>query len=215
MSGDYSEIFNEISELLQKGKAKDITASVQKALDAGAQPADILENALMSAMNIVGEKFKRDEIFIPQVLIAARAMNKAAETLKPHLVKSGVQPVGKAIICTVKGGQHDIGKNLVKMMIEGKGIEVEDLGVDCDTKVIVEKVKESDAKVLCLSSLLTSTMAVMKEVIEALKDAGVRDKVKVMVGGAPLSQSFADEIGADAYTPDAATAAEVCRSFFG
>jgi len=211
---DYSEIFSEISELLQKGKARDIVVSVQKALDAGAAPADILENALMAGMNIIGGKFKRNEVFVPEVLIAARAMNKSTETLKPHLAKAGISPVGKAIICTVKGDQHDIGKNLVKMMIEGKGIEVEDLGVDCDTQVIVEKIKNTDAKVLCLSALLTTTMTAQKDVIDALKDAGVRDKVKVMVGGAPVTQGFADEIGADAYTPDAATAAEVCRAFY-
>ena len=211
---DYSEIFNEISELLQKGKARDIVGSVQKALDAGAAPADILENALMAGMNIIGGKFKRNEVFVPEVLIAARAMNKATETLKPHLAKAGVSPVGKAIICTVKGDQHDIGKNLVKMMIEGKGIEVEDLGVDCDTQFVVDKIKETDAKVLCLSALLTTTMTAQKDVIDALKNAGVRDKVKVMVGGAPVTQGFADEIGADAYSPDAASAAEVCRAFY-
>jgi len=211
---DYNEIFNEISELLQKGKARDIVGSVQKALDAGAEPANILQNALMEGMNIIGGKFKRNEVFVPEVLIAARAMNKAAEVLKPALAKAGVQPVGKAIICTVKGDQHDIGKNLVKMMIEGKGIEVEDLGVDCDTQAVVDKIKDTDAKVLCLSALLTTTMAAQKEVIDALKDAGLRDKVKVMVGGAPVTQGFADEIGADAYTPDAATAADVCRTFY-
>ena len=211
---DYSEIFNEISELLQKGKAKDIVVSVQKALDAGAKPADILEKGLMEGMSIIGGKFKRNEVFVPEVLIAARAMNKAAETLKPRLAEAGVQPVGKALICTVKGDLHDIGKNLVKMMIEGKGIEVEDLGVDCDTQKVVDKVKEGGAKVLCLSALLTTTMTAQKDVITALADAGVRDKVKVMVGGAPVTQSYADEIGADAYTADAASAAEVCRSFY-
>ena len=210
----YNEFFNEISELLQKGKARDIVGSVQKALDAGAAPADILEKALMEGMNIIGGKFKRNEVFVPEVLVAARAMNKASETLKPYLAGAGVQPVGKAIICTVKGDQHDIGKNLVKMMIEGKGIEVEDLGVDCETQSVVERVKMSDAKVLCLSALLTTTMTVQKEVIDALKDAGLREKVKVMVGGAPVSQSFADEIGADAYTPDAASATDVCRTFY-
>jgi len=211
---DYSGILDEISELLQKGKARDIVDSVQKALDAGAQPAEILQDALMRGMNIVGGKFKRNEVFVPEVLIAARAMNKAAEALKPHLAKAGVQPVGKAIICTVKGDLHDIGKNLVKMMIEGKGIEVEDLGVDCDTKTVVDRVKETDAKVLCLSALLTTTMTAQKDVIDALKDAGIREKIKVMVGGAPVTQLFADEIGADAYTPDAATAADVCRAFY-
>ena len=211
---DTNGILNEISELLQKGKARDIVGSVQKALDAGAAPADILEKALMEGMNIIGGKFKRNEVFVPEVLIAARAMNKAMEALKPHLAKAGIQPVGKAIICTVKGDQHDIGKNLVKMMIEGKGIEVDDLGVDCETQSVIDRVKTSDAKVLCLSALLTTTMTVQKDVIDALKGAGLRDKVKVMVGGAPVSQSFADEIGADAYTPDAASAAEVCRTFY-
>ena len=211
---DFSDSFNEISELLQKGKAKDIVVTVQKALDEGASPKDILEKALMAGMNIVGDKFKKNEVFVPEVLVAARAMNKATETLKPHLAKAGVKPVGKAIICTVKGDLHDIGKNLVKMMIESKGIEVDDLGVDCDAQKLVDKVKEGDAKVLCLSALLTTTMTAQKDVIDALKTAGIRDKVKVMVGGAPVTQSFADEIGADAYTSDAASAAEVCRNFY-
>ena len=211
---DFSGLYNEISELLQKGKAKDIVVTVQKALDDGAPAGDILEKALMEGMNIVGGKFKRNEVFVPEVLIAARAMNKATETLKPHLAKAGVNPVGKAIICTVKGDLHDIGKNLVKMMIEGKGIEAVDLGVDCEAQKIVDTVKESGAKVVCLSALLTTTMTAQKDVIDALKSAGIRDTVKVMVGGAPVTQSFADEIGADAYTTDAASAAEVCRSFY-
>ena len=211
---NFTETYNEISELLQKGKAKDIVVSVQNALDNGAPPQDILDKALVAGMNIVGGKFKNNEVFVPEVLIAARAMNKAAEILKPRLAEAGITPVGKAIICTVKGDLHDIGKNLVKMMIEGKGIEVEDLGVDCDPQKIVETVNGSDAKVLCLSALLTTTMDAQKEAIEALKTAGLRDKVKVMVGGAPVTQSFADEIGADAYTPDAASAADVCRAFY-
>jgi 5-methyltetrahydrofolate--homocysteine methyltransferase len=151
---------------------------------------------------------------VPDVLIAARAMNRASAALKPALIKAGVQSAGKAIICTVKGDLHDIGKNLVKMMIEGKGIEVIDLGIDCPNEKIVEEVKNSDAKVLCLSALLTTTMTVQKEIIDDLKTAGLRDKVKVMVGGAPVTQGFADEIGADAYSPDAASAAEVCRAFY-
>ena len=212
---DFSNTFNEISEFLQKGKAKDITAAVEKALDEGAAPADILEKGLISGMNVIGEKFKQGVIFVPEVLIAARAMNHASNVLKPHLAKAGVEPVGKAIICTVKGDLHDIGKNLVKMMIEGKGVEVLDLGVDCSSEKIVETVQSSDAKVVCLSSLLTTTMTMQKETIDALKAAGLRDKVKVMVGGAPVTQDFADEIGADAYTPDAASAAEVCRAFYG
>jgi 5-methyltetrahydrofolate--homocysteine methyltransferase len=165
-------------------------------------------------MNIIGGKFKRGEVFVPEVLIAARAMNNASAALKPALMKAGVEPVGKAIICTVKGDLHDIGKNLVKMMIEGKGIEIDDLGVDCSDEKIVEAVRDSNAKVLCLSALLTTTMMAQKDVIDALKTAGLRDKVKIMVGGAPVTQSFATEIGADAYTADAATAAEVCRAFY-
>ena len=211
---DFTNTFNEISELLQKGKAKDIVTAVEKALSEGAAPADILEKGLMAGMNIVGGKFKRGEVFVPEVLISARAMNRASATLKPALTEAGVQAAGKAIICTVKGDLHDIGKNLVKMMIEGKGIEVLDLGVDCPHEKIIEAVQNSEAKVLCLSALLTTTMSAQKDIIDALKGAGVREKVKIMVGGAPVTQSFADEIGADAYTPDAATAVEVCRAFY-
>jgi len=211
---DFTSTFNEISEFLQKGKAKEIVAAVEKALGDGAAPADILEKGLMAGMDIIGGKFKRGEVFAPEMLIAARAMNRATAALKPSLMEAGVESVGKAIICTVKGDLHDIGKNLVKMMIEGKGIEVDDLGVDCPHEKIVEAVRNSEAKVLCLSALLTTTMSAQKEVIDALKGAGVRDKVKIMVGGAPVTQTFADEIGADAYSPDAASAAEVCRAFY-
>jgi len=211
---DFTVVFNQISELVQKGKAKEIVGVVEKALSEGAAAADILENGLISGMNILGEKFKNGEIFVPEVLIAARAMNKASQALKPALLEAGVEPVGKAIICTVKGDLHDIGKNLVKMMIEGKGVEVVDLGADCPNEKIVEAVQASDAKVVCLSALLTTTMPMQKDAIEALKAAGLRDKVKIMVGGAPVTESFAKEIGADAYTPDAASAAEVCRSYY-
>jgi 5-methyltetrahydrofolate--homocysteine methyltransferase len=211
---DFSCVFNEMSELLQMGKSKDLVVVVEKALHDGAAPADILENGLIPGMHIIGEKFKNQIIFIPDMLIAARAMSKASAALKPALVTAGVQPVGRAIICTVSGDLHDIGKNLVKMMLEGKGIEVIDLGVDCNVSKIIETVRESDAKVLCLSALLTTTMENQKEAIDALKEAGLRDKVKVMVGGAPITQEYADEIGADAFAPDAAFAAEVCRAFF-
>jgi 5-methyltetrahydrofolate--homocysteine methyltransferase len=206
--------FEEISGLLQRGKAKDIVVAVQQALDQGIPAQDILENGLIAGMNIVGAKFKAGDVFVPEVLVAARAMNHASAALKPALTAAGVQPVGKAIICTVKGDLHDIGKNLVKMMVEGKGIEVTDLGVDVKDEKIVETVQQSDAKVLLLSALLTTTMMSLKDVIEALNAAGLRNKVKVMVGGAPVTQTFADEIGADAYTPDAASAAEVCRTYF-
>jgi 5-methyltetrahydrofolate--homocysteine methyltransferase len=211
---DYAGTYEEISQLLQKGKAKDIVVAVEKALSEGAPAAEILEKGLIAGMSIIGGKFKRNEVFVPEVLVAARAMNHASAALKPALTQAGVQPLGQAIICTVKGDLHDIGKNLVKMMIEGKGIEVTDLGVDCKEEKIVETVRGSSAKVLCLSALLTTTKMSIKDVIEALKSAGLRDKVKVMIGGAPVTQSFADEVGADAYTPDAASAAEVCRSFY-
>ncbi|PWM48187.1 MAG: cobalamin-binding protein [Bacillota bacterium] len=206
--------FEEMSALLQRGKAKDLAALVTEELAAGTSPKDILTQGLIVGMGIVGEKFKNNEIFVPEVLIAARAMNAALAVLKPALAESGVEPVGTAVICTVKGDLHDIGKNLVKMMIEGTGIRVVDLGVDCDADKVVQAVKDNNADIVCLSSLLTTTMMYQKDIIEALKAAGIRDKVKVMVGGAPVTQAFADEIGADAYTPDAASAAEKARSYF-
>ena len=206
--------FEEISTLLQRGKAKDLAALVSEELAAGVAPKDILTEGLIAGMGIVGTKFKNNELVVPEVLIAARAMNAALAVLKPALADSGVEPVGTAVICTVKGDLHDIGKNLVKMMIEGTGIRVIDLGVDCSAEKIVEAVKENNADIVCLSALLTTTMMYQKDIIDALKAAGLRDKVKVMVGGAPVTQAFADEIGADAYTPDAASAAEKARSYF-
>ena len=207
-------IVNQINEMLQKGKAKDVKALVKQELDEGVSAKEILNDGLIAGMMEVGEKFKENKIYVPEVLIAARAMNQGTAILKPYLTQEGVEPVGKAVICTVKGDLHDIGKNLVKMMMEGVGIECVDLGVDADGEKVVNAVKESGAKVVCLSALLTTTMVNQKEIIEALKAAGLRDSVKVMVGGAPVTQKFADEIGADAYTSDAASAAEVALTFF-
>jgi len=204
----------EIAELLQKGRAADVKANVQKALDEGVAAKTILNEGMISAMMEVGQKFKENLIFVPEVLIAARAMNAGLEILRPRLVADGVEPVGKAIVCTVKGDLHDIGKNLVKMMMEGVGVECIDLGVDVGGEQIVECVKETGAQVVCLSALLTTTMMSQRDIIEALEEAGLRDQVKVMVGGAPVTQSFADEIGADAYTQDAASAAETILTFF-
>ncbi len=206
--------FNEISELLQKGRAKDLSALVEKMLADGVSANDILTKGLVPGMNVVGIKFKNNEIFVPEVLIAARAMNAAIKILAPVLAKEGVEPVGTAVICTVKGDLHDIGKNLVKLMIEGAGIKVIDLGTDCDAEKVVNAVKENNADIVCLSALLTTTMMYQKDIIDALKAAGIRDKVKVMVGGAPVTQAFADEIGADIYTADAASAAEAARALF-
>lgn len=206
--------FDEISALLQKGRPRELSALVQEELADGTAANDILTKALIPGMSAVGERFKKNEIFVPEVLITARAMNAALNILKPVLAQAGVEPIGKAVICTVKGDLHDIGKNLVKMMIEGTGISVIDLGIDCPPERVVEAVKEYKPDIVCLSALLTTTMVNQKATIDALKEAGLRDQVKVMVGGAPVTQAFADEIGADAYTPDAATAAEVARSYF-
>ncbi len=206
-------ICQEISEKLQRGKAKDVVALIAQALEEGVSADAILNDALVVGMNAIGERFTRNEVFVPEVLVAARAMNKGLAVLKPALNSEGVEPLGKAVICTIKGDMHDIGKNLVKMMIEGQGIECIDLGVDVDPARIVDSVKESGAQLVCLSALLTTTMMGMKDVIDALKAAGLRDRVKVMVGGAPVTQAFADEIGADCYTLDAASAAKAAKAF--
>lgn len=206
-------ICQEISEKLQKGKAKDVVALVEQALQEGVSADTILNEGLVVGMNAIGERFTKNEVFVPEVLVAARAMNKGLAVLKPVLNQQGVEPIGKAVICTIKGDMHDIGKNLVKMMIEGQGIECIDLGVDVDPARIVETAKESGAQLVCLSALLTTTMMGMKDVIDALKAAGIRDQVKVMVGGAPVTQAFADEIGADCYTLDAASAAKAAKAF--
>lgn len=200
-------ILNEISGLVQKGRAKEVQALVQQALDEGISAGDILNDGLCAGMTIIGEKFRNNEVYVPEVLISSRAMTRGTELLKPYLVAEGVEPIGKAVICTVKGDMHDIGKNLVKMMFEGSGIECIDLGTDVDPARIVEAVKETGAKIVCLSALLTTTMGNQKTTIDALIEAGIRDDVTVMVGGAPVNQKFAEEIGADIYTNDAASAA--------
>lgn len=207
-------ITDQISEMLQKGKAKDVKALVAQALEENVSPKEILNDGMISAMMTVGQKFKENLVYVPEVLIAARAMNAGLTILRPALTSSGVKPVGKAIICTVKGDLHDIGKNLVKMMLEGVGIECVDLGVDVSGDAVVAAVRETGAGIVCLSALLTTTMTSQKDIIDALKAAGIRDQVKVMVGGAPVTQQYADEIGADAYTEDAASAAEVALSLF-
>jgi len=206
-------VIDNISEALQKGKAKDVVALIEQALSEGISAQDILDNGLLRGMSLLGVRFKNNEVFVPEVLIAARALNKGTEALKPKLIEAGVKPIGKVIICTVKGDLHDIGKNLVRMMLEGAGFEVIDLGVDVDENKIIEAVKEHQPQVLCLSALLTTTMTQQGVVIEALKNAGLRDKVKVMVGGAPVTQSFCESIHADAYSQDAASAAEVAKAF--
>jgi 5-methyltetrahydrofolate--homocysteine methyltransferase len=206
-------ILIEISELLQKGKAKDVATKVQEALDSGYTAQDILDNGLLKGMGELGIRFKNNEVFVPEVLIAARALNKGTEILKAKLLEEGVKPIGKVVLATVKGDLHDIGKNLVRMMLEGAGFQVVDMGVDIDENAIVNAVKEHNPDIVVLSALLTTTMSQQGVVVEALNAAGIRDKVKVMVGGAPVTQSYADQIGADAYTSDAASCAEVATAF--
>lgn len=210
------ELLNQISQNLQAGKAKIVKGLVQQAIDEGIPAQQILEEGLLSGMSIIGEKFKNNEIFVPEVLVAARAMNMGAGLLKPLLAQEGVQASGKVCIGTVKGDLHDIGKNLVKMMMEGKGLEVVDLGVDVAPETFVKTAAEQGCAVICCSALLTTTMGVMGDVVKAAGEAGIRDRVKIMVGGAPVTQAFCDQIGADVYTADAASAAdaavELCRA---
>jgi len=203
-----SEILQNISENLQKGKAKIVKELVEQALTDGMSAKEILENGLLAGMSIIGNKFKNNEIYIPEVLIAARAMNIGSEVLKPHLAQEGVKTVGKVILGTVKGDLHDIGKNLVRMMMEGKGLEVIDIGIDVPAEKFIETAKEENAQIIACCALLTTTMGEMKTIVEAAKNASIRDKVKIMVGGAPITEEFCNSIGADVYAPDAASAAE-------
>jgi len=200
-----------ISENLQKGKAAEVEKLVQAALDEGVGVKEILETGLIGGMSVIGEKFKKNEVYVPEVLIAARAMNQGMKVLEPLLAEAGIEPVGRVAIGTVKGDLHDIGKNLVAMMLKGGGFEVIDLGIDVTAEKFVEAVKEKGAKVVALSALLTTTMPQMATVINALKDAGISG-VKVMIGGAPVTQSYADEISADGYAPDAASAVETAKA---
>jgi corrinoid protein of di/trimethylamine methyltransferase len=203
---------NEIAAQLQLGKAKVVKELVQNAINEGFSAKQILEEGLLAGMNVIGVKFKNNEVYVPDVLIAARAMNAGTELLKPLLIESGVKAAGKVVLGTVKGDLHDIGKNLVRMMMEGKGLEVVDIGVDVSAATFAEKAKEVGADIIACSALLTTTMTEMKSVIEAIEAAGLRDKVKIMIGGAPVTDSFCKTIGADYYSPDAATAAEVAYS---
>jgi corrinoid protein of di/trimethylamine methyltransferase len=207
-------ILNEISENLQQGKAKVVKELVQKAIDDGLDVKTILEDGLLAGMNIIGTKFKNNEVYVPDVLIAARAMNAGTELLKPLLASAGVKATGKVVLGTVKGDLHDIGKNLVRMMMEGKGLEVIDLGIDVPTEKFISTAKETGAKIIAASALLTTTMGEMKNIVEAVKAAGMRDKVTIMVGGAPVNDNFCKSIGADIYTPDAASAAEEAAKVF-
>lgn len=203
---------NELSLSVQKGKAKRVKELVVEGLSEDVKPADILNEGLLAGMSIIGVKFKNNEVYVPEVLIAARAMNAGMQILEPILAETGVKAVGKAVIGTIKGDLHDIGKNLVRMMLKGAGIDVLDLGVDVSAKTFVDKAEEEGAQIICVSALLTTTMVNMKSVIDELQKRGLRDKYIVMIGGAPVNDNFAKQIGADYYTPDAATAADVAKS---
>ena len=202
---------DEVKEMTIKGKTKLVPGLVQAALDEGSAPADIL-NAMIDAMGVVGERFKNNEIFVPEMLIAAKAMKKGVEVLKPHLGGGSTGVCGKFIIGSVAGDLHDIGKNLVAMMIESAGFEVIDLGVDVSIDKFIETIRANpECRVVGLSALLTTTMPSLRDTVAALNKEDFRDRIKIMVGGAPITQEFADEIGADAYTPDAASAAQKAK----
>lgn len=206
----------EVADAVERGKAKLVGGLVQEALDEGCDPVEILNKGMIDAMGVVGEKFKNNEIFVPEMLVAARAMKKGVEVLKPHLAGGGTGTAGKMILGTVAGDLHDIGKNLVGMMIESAGFEVIDLGIDVPIEKFIEAVNENpDATLVGASALLTTTMPALRDTVAALNEQPFRDRIKVMVGGAPITQAFADEIGADGYSEDAASAAQLAKKLAG
>ncbi len=198
-----------INELIQLGRGKKVCEEIQAALEAGIPAADILQQGMLPAMNEIGIKFKNNEVFVPEVLVAARAMNMGMAVLKPFMTESGMEPAGVAVIGTVRGDMHDIGKNLVKMMMEGRGLKVVDLGVDVSPEKFFQAAEENRADIICCSALLTTTMSEIKNVLTYLESQQARNRYKVMIGGAPISQSYCEAVGADYYTPDAASAADV------
>ena len=207
------DVLKELAEAIILGQAQKAEELTHKALEEeGLEPGVVLNQGLIAGMNVVGEKFKNNEYYVPEVLIAARAMKAGLKVLRPRLAETGVKPVAKLVIGTVKGDLHDIGKNLVSMMMEGAGFEVIDLGVDAGPDKFVQAVESDAPHLIGMSALLTTTMLNMKSVIEELEKKGVRDRVKVIIGGAPVTESYAQEIGADGYAPDAATAVEVAKA---
>lgn len=206
-----TEIIKEIAGFVEKGRAKNVKKLVEEALVQGEDPKAILNEGLLEGMMAVGVKFKKNEVFVPEVLVAARAMSAGITILEPKLIEVGNEPIGKAVIGTVKGDLHDIGKNLVVMMLKGAGFEIYDLGTDVEPDTFISKAEEVGADVIGMSALLTTTMPNMQEVIDALKERGLRDKYIVMIGGAPVNDAFAQQIGADYYTADAPSAAEYAK----
>ncbi|MCT4619681.1 MAG: corrinoid protein [Marinisporobacter sp.] len=204
-------ILKQIAEYLEDGAASKVKELVQQGLDDGIDPKTILEEGLLKGMEIIGKLFKENEIFVPEVMIAARAMNAGMSILEPVLVEIGNVSLGKVVIGTVKGDLHDIGKNIVGMMMKGAGLEVIDLGVDVSVEKFVDEAEKVGANIICMSALLTTTMLNMEVLVKELENRGIRDQYIVMVGGAPVTDDFAKKIGANIYTPDAATAAEVAK----
>jgi 5-methyltetrahydrofolate--homocysteine methyltransferase len=206
-----TDLLEKIASNLYEGEDEEVAALVQQALDQGMDPHEILQGGLIAGMDEVGKDFKADILYMPEVLIAARAMHAGMDVLRPLLAESDLTGAGKYLIGTVEGDLHDIGKNLVRMMLEGAGFETVDLGKDVSPETFVTAVREHQPKILGLSALLTTTMPAMRDTIEALEEAGLRGSVKIMVGGAPVTAAFAEEIGADAYGPDAASAVDIAR----
>ncbi len=210
-----SELLSELSKAVIEGNLDEIVDLTQDALDDGLSAKDILDKGLMPGMDHVGVEFKAGNMFVPEVLRSARAMQSSMVLIKPLLAETGASMTGKVLIGTVKGDLHDIGKNLVGMMCEGAGFEVNDLGKDIEAQAFVDAVKEYEPDILGMSALLTTTMRAMEHTVKALEEAGVRDKVKIMIGGAPVTQAFSDQIGADGYASNAASAAELAKKFMG
>ncbi|NLU41185.1 MAG: cobalamin-binding protein [Firmicutes bacterium] len=207
--------FKEMQEALIAGNAQRVKELTEQAVQEGVSPADILNKGLVPGMAVIGERFRNNEVYVPEVLIAARAMKAGMAIIKPLLVEANVEPIGRVVIGTVKGDLHDIGKNLVGMMLEGAGFEVIDVGVDVAPEKFVSVAKEKNARLIGLSALLTTTMPSMKDTINKLESEGVRGQFKVMIGGAPVTQRYADEIGADGYAPDASSAVDLAKSLLG
>jgi 5-methyltetrahydrofolate--homocysteine methyltransferase len=210
-----NDVLDHLRKAIEEGQAKDAAKAVKAALDAGAQPGAILHDVMVPAMDEVGRRYECGDYFLPEMLISARAMKEALALLRPRLVATDVKPAGTVVAGTVKGDLHDIGKNLVCMMLEGAGFEVRDLGVDVTPERFVEAVKGGGVDLLALSALLTTTLPSMKVTIEQLEEAGLREKVGVMVGGAPVNESLATDIGADGYAEDAAGAVALARRLVG
>ena len=200
-----------VAENVIKGQAPKVEELVNQALSEGVPVRDILHEGLIAGMSVVGEKFKNNQFYVPEVLIAARAMKMGMELIRPQLIEEGVETLGKVCIGTIKGDLHDIGKNLVAMMLEGVGFEVVDLGIDVSPEQFVAAVKDQDVRIVCMSALLTTTMGGMQSTIASLQEAGVSDGIRTMVGGAPITQAFADKIGANGFAPDAASAADTAK----